>query len=171
MRILEELKDLNNVNKLKEFEYFMEKALEQAEIAKSINETPIGCVIVENGEIVATGYNRRESDQNALAHAEIAAIKTACGKIGFWRLTECDLYVTLEPCPMCAGAIINARIRRVIFGAFDKKSGAFGSVINLNDYPFNHKPEIISGVLGDQSGAMLSGFFTDLRKSKNPSST
>ena len=151
---------------MKDFEYFMEKALEQAEIAKSINETPIGCVIVQENKIIATGYNRRESDQDTLAHAEIAAIKTACEKTGFWRLTECELYVTLEPCPMCAGAIINARIKRVIFGAHDKKSGAFGSVINLNDYPFNHKPEIISGVLADKAGFILSGFFSDLRKSK-----
>ena len=146
------------------FENFMEKALEQAEIARSIDETPIGCVIVENDKIIATGYNRRENDQNALAHAEIAAIKTACEKIGYWRLTECDLYVTLEPCPMCAGAIVNSRIKRVIFGASDKKTGAFGSVIDLNEYPFNHKPEIISGILAEESSALLSGFFRDLRK-------
>jgi tRNA(adenine34) deaminase len=148
------------------FEYFMEKALEQAEIAKSINETPIGCVIVENNKIIASGYNRRENDQNAVAHAEITAIQTACEKTGFWRLTECDLYVTLEPCPMCAGAIINSRIKRVIFGASDKKSGAFGGVININDYPFNHKPEIISGVLAEKSSLMLSGFFKDLRENR-----
>ena len=151
---------------LEYFEYFMEKALEQAEVAGSIDEIPIGCVIVEDNKIIASGYNRRENDQNALAHAEITAIKTACEKIGFWRLTECDLYVTLEPCPMCAGAIINSRIKRVIFGATDKKSGAFGSVINLNDYPFNHKPEIISGVLAEKSGFMLSEFFRELRKTK-----
>ena len=144
-------------------EYFMEKALKQAEIAKSINETPVGCVIVAAQKIIAAGYNRRESDQDATAHAEMLAIKTACEKIGYWRLTECDLYVTLEPCPMCAGAIINARIRRVIFGAYDKKAGAFGSVINLNDYPFNHKPEVIGGVLSDRAGEMLSGFFRGLR--------
>ena len=151
---------------INDFEYFMEKALEQAETAKSINETPIGCVIVENNKIIASGYNRRESDQNSVAHAEIAAIKNACEITGFWRLTECDLYVTLEPCPMCAGAIINSRIRRVIFGASDAKSGAFGSVINLNDYPFNHKPEIIGGVLADKAGFILSEFFRDLRKNK-----
>jgi tRNA(adenine34) deaminase len=155
---------LENSNISGYFEYFMEKALEQAEAAKKIGEAPIGCVITQNEKIIATGHNRREIDQNALAHAEITAIKTACGKIGFWRLTDCDLYVTLEPCPMCAGAIINARIRRVIFGASDPKSGAFGSVINLNDYPFNHKPEIIGGVFEKKSGAMLSAFFSDLRK-------
>ncbi|MCL1859887.1 MAG: tRNA adenosine(34) deaminase TadA [Oscillospiraceae bacterium] len=161
-----DLKICENRENSEYFEYFMEKALEQAEIAKNINETPVGCVIVENNKIIATGYNRRESDQNALAHAEIAAIKAACEKTGFWRLTECDLYVTLEPCPMCAGAIINSRIKRVIFGAFDKKSGAFGSVINLNDYPFNHKPDIISGVLEKKSGIILSEFFKDLRENK-----
>ena len=144
----------------------MEKALEQAETAKNINETPIGCVIVENGKIIAAGYNRRENDQNSLAHAEITAIKTACEKTGFWRLTECDIYVTLEPCPMCAGAIINSRIKRVIFGASDKKSGAFGGVINLNDYPFNHKPEIIGGVCENEAGILLREFFSDLRRNK-----
>ena len=107
----------------------MEKALEQAETARSMNETPIGCVIVENNKIIASGYNRRENDQNAVAHAEITAIKIACEKTGFWRLTECDLYVTLEPCPMCAGAIINSRIGRVIFGASDKKAGAFAVIL------------------------------------------
>jgi tRNA(adenine34) deaminase len=142
----------------------MKKALEQAEVARSIGEAPVGCVIAENGKIIASGYNRRESDQSAVAHAEIAAILIACKKTGFWRLTECDLYVTLEPCPMCAGAIINARIRRVVFGAPDLKSGAFGSVVNLNDYPFNHKPEIIGGVLADESSLILSGFFRGLRK-------
>ena len=145
------------------FEYYMEEALKQARIAGSIGETPVGCVITENDRIIATGYNRRESDQNAVSHAEIAAIKTACEKTGFWRLTECDLYVTLEPCPMCAGAIINSRIKRVIFGAYDKKSGAFGSVLNLGDYPFNHKPEITGGVLADCSSALLSAFFRELR--------
>jgi len=145
-------------------EYYMEKALEQAGIARSIGEAPVGCVITENNRIIATGYNRRESDQNAVSHAEMAAIKTACEKTGFWRLTECELYVTLEPCPMCAGAIINSRIKRVVFGARDKKSGAFGSVINLNDFPFNHKPEVTGGVLAERSSAMLSAFFKGLRE-------
>ncbi|MCL2771812.1 MAG: tRNA adenosine(34) deaminase TadA [Oscillospiraceae bacterium] len=146
--------------------FYMKKALEHAETAKNIDEVPVGCVIVKDGKIIASGYNRRESDQNALAHAEIAAIKTACDKTGFWRLDGCDLYVTLEPCVMCAGAIINSRIRRVIFGASDKKAGAFGGVINLNDYPFNHKPEIISGICENETGALLSEFFSYLRKNK-----
>ena len=147
--------------------FFMKKALEQAETAKNINEVPVGCVIVRNGEIIASGYNRRENDQSSLAHAEIAAIRTACEKTGFWRLDGCDLYATLEPCAMCAGAIINSRIKRVIFGAFDRKAGAFGSVINLIDYPFNHKPEITGGVLENESGVLLREFFSDLRKNKN----
>jgi len=146
--------------------FFMKKALELAKIAESINETPVGCVIVKDGIITASGYNRRENDRNALAHAEIAAIKAACEKTGFWRLDGCDLYVTLEPCAMCAGAVINSRIKRVVFGAYDKKAGAFGSVINLNDYPFNHKPEITGGICADESGVLLSGFFAGLRKNR-----
>lgn len=144
-------------------EYFMKMAIEQAEIARNIDEAPIGCVIVENGRVVGTGYNRRECDQNALSHAEIAAIKTACENTGFWRLVDCDIYVTLEPCPMCAGAIINSRIKRVIYGCEDRKAGAFGSVVNLNDYGFNHKPEIIGGVFREQTSKMLSDFFYNLR--------
>ena len=147
-------------------EYFMKSAIEQAEIARNIDETPVGCVIVKDGRIIATGYNRRECDRNAVSHAEIAAIEAACEITGFWRLVDCDLYVTLEPCPMCGGAIINSRIRRVIYGCEDKKAGVFGSVINLNDYNFNHKPEIISGVLREQASKMLSDFFYDLRKRK-----
>ena len=144
----------------------MREALELARAAVAIGEVPVGCVIVHEGQIIASGYNRRECDQNALAHAEIAAIKTACEHIGYWRLCGCDLYATLEPCAMCAGAIINARIERVIFGAFDKKAGAFGSVINLNEHKFNHKPEITGGVLAEESAALLSGFFRDLRNGK-----
>jgi len=145
------------------FFLYMKKALGLAETAKKIGEVPVGCVIVKDNKIIASGYNRRENDKNALAHAEIAAIRTACEKTGFWRLDSCDLFVTLEPCPMCAGAIINSRIRRVIFGASDKKAGAFGSVINLNDYQFNHKPEITSGIFEEKASALLSGFFSELR--------
>jgi tRNA(adenine34) deaminase len=141
----------------------MREALKLAEIAASLGEAPVGCVITHENKIIASGYNRRECEQNALAHAEITAIKTACERIGYWRLCGCDLYVTLEPCAMCAGAAINARIDRVIFGAWDKKAGAFGSVINLNDCNFNHKPELIGGVLADESSALLSGFFRNLR--------
>ncbi|MCL2100060.1 MAG: tRNA adenosine(34) deaminase TadA [Oscillospiraceae bacterium] len=147
---------------------FMREALKLAETAKNTGEVPVGCVIVCDKKIIASGYNRRENDQDALAHAELAAIKTACEFTGYWRLCGCELYVTLEPCVMCAGAVINARIDRVVFGARDKKAGAFGGVINLNDYGFNHKPEIIGGVLEAESSALLSGFFSELRLNKKP---
>ena len=155
------MSEINNIH-----EYFMELAIEQAKIACNIDETPVGCVIVKEGEVIAAGYNRRECDQNALSHAEMTAIKIACEVTGFWRLVDCDLYVTLEPCPMCGGAIINSRIRRVIYGCEDKKAGAFGSIINLNDYNFNHKPEIISGVFREKTSRMLSDFFYNLREKK-----
>ena len=142
---------------------FMREALKLAETAGSIGEAPVGCVIVHDGKIIASAYNRRECEQNALAHAEITAIKLACEHMGYWRLCGCDLYVTLEPCAMCAGAIINARVDRVIFGAPDKKSGAFGGLVNLNEHDFNHKPELIPGILAEQSAALLSGFFRHIR--------
>ncbi|MBR5479883.1 MAG: nucleoside deaminase, partial [Clostridia bacterium] len=131
-------------------EKFMKRALELADIAAGLGEAPIGCVIVKDGKIVGEGYNRRETHKTALGHAELYAIKDACENLGGWRLFDCDLYVTLEPCPMCAGAIINARIEHVIFGASDPKAGSCGSIINLFDLPYNHKPKIISGVLGDE---------------------
>ena len=146
-------------------EKFMKEALKQAKKAASIGETPIGAVIVRDGEIIARGYNKRETKKNALLHAEIIAINKACKKLGGWRLPRCEMYVTLEPCPMCAGAIINARIPRVVFGAYDKKAGAFGSVVDLNAYPFNHHPEIISGVSEGECASALSEFFKKKRKS------
>ena len=155
-----------NERKIMNHELFMREALKLAEVAASVGEVPVGCVIVRDNKIIASGYNRRECDRNALAHAEMTAVKTACEKIGYWRLCGCDLYVTLEPCAMCAGAVINSRIDRVIFGAYDKKAGAFGSVINLNDYNFNHKPALTGGVLAEQSSALLSGFFRDLRQTR-----
>jgi len=142
----------------------MKEALELARKAKAIGEVPIGAVIVHKEEIIAKAYNTREIDKNALMHAEIKAINTACRKFGGWRLHECDLYVTLEPCPMCAGAIINARIKRVIYGAKDAKAGAFGSVVNMNNYPLNHKPEIIGGVYENEAKELLSEFFMELRR-------
>ena len=142
----------------------MREALNLAKAAEKSGEVPVGCVIVRDNKIIASAYNRRECEQNALAHAELTAIKLACEHIGYWRLCGCDLYVTLEPCAMCAGAIINARIDRVIFGAHDKKAGAFGSVINLNEHNFNHKPELIGGILADEAGELLSGFFRELRR-------
>lgn len=142
-------------------------ALEQAKIAASEFEVPVGAVIVRNGEVVSVGRNRREMGKNALAHAEIEAIDLACKKLGGWRLWECEMYVTLEPCPMCTGAIINSRIRRLVYGASDCKAGSCGSVINLFELPYNHKPEVISGFMADECSAMLSEFFADLRRRKS----
>lgn len=145
-------------------EMYMRLAMQLAEKAASLGEVPVGAVVVRAGEVVGTGFNQRETGKNALAHAELAAINAACRRLGGWRLHQCDLYVTLEPCPMCSGAIVNARIKRVIFGARDPKSGCFGSTCNFNDFAFNHKPEICGGVLADECAAMLSNFFKCLRK-------
>ena len=142
---------------------FMEAALALAKQAGEKGEIPVGAVIVKDGEIIATGKNGREEKQNALSHAEIEAINQACKKLGGWRLEDCELYVTLEPCPMCTGAIINARIKTVIFGAFDLKAGSMDSVINLCDYPYNHKPEIYGGICEEECKKILSDFFGDLR--------
>lgn len=147
-------------------EFFMKKAIEQATLAKEIGEVPVGAVIVRNGEVISCGYNRREIDKNATSHAELVAIDAACKVLGGWRLFDCELYVTLEPCPMCAGAIINSRIKRVVFGAYDSKAGAFGSVVDLNTLAFNHKPVIVSGVLEKDCAKLLKSFFAKLRKSK-----
>lgn len=147
-------------------ERFMNRALELAELAAGMGEVPVGAVVVKDGEIIAEGYNRRESDKNALAHAEVLAIDAACRKLGGWRLHMCDLYVTLEPCPMCAGAIVNSRIRRVIVGSKDSKAGAFGSLINFNHYPLNHHPEIIFGVCERKSTLLLRRFFEKLREKR-----
>ncbi|MBQ7565630.1 MAG: nucleoside deaminase [Oscillospiraceae bacterium] len=145
---------------------FMELALSLAAEAAAEGEVPVGCVIALGDRVVGTGRNRRESDKNALAHAELEAIAAACRTLGGWRLWQCTLYVTLEPCPMCAGAIINARIPRVVYGADDPKAGSCGSVIRLFDLPYNHKPEVVSGVCGDRCAAQLSDFFRDLRQRK-----
>ncbi len=142
---------------------FMEKALELAKQAAQEGEVPVGCVVVRNGEIVGTGRNRRESDKNALGHAEIQAIDQACKRLGGWRLWECTLYVTLEPCPMCAGAIINARIPRVVYGASDSKCGACGSVCSLFQMGFNHHPQVEKGLMEDECAALLQEFFKNLR--------
>lgn len=150
-------------------EIFMKKAISKAKQAESLGEVPIGCVIVLNGKVIASGKNMREVKNNALLHAEISAIDRACKKLGAWRLCDCELYVTLEPCPMCAGAIINSRIKRVVWGASDMKAGAFGSVINLNDYHFNHKCVLVPDVLKDECGALLSAFFKKLRNEKKKS--
>ncbi|MBQ2766147.1 MAG: tRNA adenosine(34) deaminase TadA [Clostridia bacterium] len=145
-------------------EKFMRRAIELANEAASLGEVPVGAVVVMDGEIIAEAYNRREIDKNATAHAELLAIDAACKKLGGWRLHKCDLYVTLEPCPMCAGAIVNSRIKRVIIGAKDAKAGALGSLINLNFYPLNHKPEVVFGVLEHEAIGLLQAFFKRLRK-------
>lgn len=149
--------------KQKDEKYFMNAALRRAKTAASHGETPVGCVIVKDGKIIAGGRNKREKEKNALCHAEIEAISRACKKLGGWRLHMCDLYVTLEPCPMCAGAIINARIKNVYFGASDKKAGSFGSVTDLSALPYNHKPHIVGGVSEEKCSLVLKEFFKELR--------
>ena len=144
----------------------MTEALLLAKKAGERGEIPVGAVIVRNGEIIATGLNRREADKNALGHAEIEAIDSACRKLGRWRLDDCELYVTLEPCPMCAGAIINARLKKVIFGAFDKKMGSCSqeSVIDLFNLPYNHRPEVWAGIMENECSKVLTEFFENLRE-------
>lgn len=144
-------------------ELFMDEALKLAKEAFADGEVPVGCVIVRRGQIVGRGRNRRETGKSALAHAEIEAISQACRNLGGWRLWECTLYVTLEPCPMCAGAIINARIPRVVYGASDKKCGAAGSVCNLFSMGFNHHPTVEMGIREEACAQLLTEFFQKLR--------
>ena len=146
---------------------WMQMALEEAALAGREGEVPVGAVVVRDGQMIAKAHNRREGDKTALAHAEILAIDAACKKLGGWRLWECELYVTLEPCPMCAGAIINSRLRRLVWGAQDPKAGCCGSVVNLFDLPFNHRPELCGGVLEDESTELLRSFFKQLRNKKD----
>ena len=145
-------------------EMFMRRALELAAEAAEAGEVPVGCVIVREGKILSEGRNRRETDKNALAHAEIEAIDGACRTLGGWRLTGCTLYVTLEPCPMCAGAIVNARIPRVVYGAKDARAGAMGSLINVNSYPLNHHARVEHGVLAAACAGILREFFSSRRR-------
>lgn len=144
-------------------EFYMEEALKLAKEAAAEGEIPVGAVVVRNGEIISTGRNRREKEKNALCHAEIEAINNACKALGGWRLWQCELYVTLEPCPMCAGAIINARIPHVYFGAKDDKNGACGSVANLFEQ-FTHKPKLTTGILEEACSSVLQDFFIWLRE-------
>ncbi|WP_188456177.1 tRNA adenosine(34) deaminase TadA [Virgibacillus oceani] len=148
-------------------EKYMQEAIRQALLAREAGEVPIGAVIVYKDEVIACGYNMRETSQSTLSHAELIAIEAANKKIGSWRLENCTLYVTLEPCPMCAGAIVQSRIKRVVFGAFDPKAGCAGSLMNLLDENrFNHQAETVSGVLGDECGRLLTEFFRTLRQKK-----
>lgn len=144
----------------------MRCAIDLAREATLDGEVPVGAVIVRNGEIIATGRNRRELGKNALLHAEIEAIDNACKKLGGWRLFDCELFVTLEPCPMCAGAIINSRIKRVVYGADDLKAGSVKSVVRLFDLPYNHRPVVESGLLAEECSELLKTFFKSLRKNK-----
>jgi len=142
---------------------FMLDAITLAKEAAACGEVPVGAVIVKNGEIIAKGRNMREEKQNTLSHAEIEAINNACKKLNSWRLDGCEMYVTLEPCPMCTGAIINSRISTLVFGAYDQRAGSIDSVINLCDYPYNHKPEIYGGICEDECLEILQNFFKNLR--------
>ncbi len=153
------------VTALSRDEKYMRSALEQAKKAGQTGEVPVGAVVVCGDNIIGTGFNKRESHKNALCHAELEAINEACKSIGGWRLGQCELYVTLEPCPMCAGAVINSRIKRVVYGACDRLSGACGSVTDLFSLPCGHNPECRGGVLENECSAVLSDFFGKLRKS------
>lgn len=141
----------------------MREAIRLAQEAAAEREVPVGAVVVKDGVIVGRGRNRREKVKNALCHAEIEAIDEACRTLHGWRLWQCELYVTLEPCPMCAGAAINARLPVVVFGAHDPKAGSCGSVISMFDLPYNHKPAVVAGYLEEECSALLSRFFRDLR--------
>ena len=145
---------------------FMSEALRLAEFAAQFGEIPVGAVVVRDGEIIGRGYNQRETKKSAILHAEIIAIEEACRTVGDWRLTGCTLYVTLEPCPMCSGAIVNSRIDRVVFGATDRMAGCCGSLINFNSYPFNHSFEIENGICEDQCQKILKDFFEKRRNKK-----
>ena len=144
-------------------EHFMSLAMALADEAAADGEVPVGAVIVREGQVIATGRNRREGLGNALAHAEVEAISAACERLGGWRLTGCTLYVTLEPCPMCAGAIVNARLDRVVYGTADMKAGSAGSLFNLFELPYNHKPLVNAGVLEEKCKLQLEDFFKNLR--------
>lgn len=145
---------------------YMEEAINLAKQAEKMQEVPVGAVVVKDGEIIGRGYNKRETDNDPTAHAEVLAIKEAAKRFGSWKLCDCDLYVTLEPCPMCAGAIINSRIKRVFFGAYDIKGGAASneSVTNLFELNFNHKPENYGGICEEECSELISNFFKETRK-------
>lgn len=148
-------------------EKYMKAALREAKKAYKLEEVPIGCVIVQNDKIIARGYNRRNTDKNTLAHAEISAIKKASKKTGDWRLEDCTMYVTLEPCQMCAGAIVQSRLGKVVIGSMNPKAGCAGSVINLLQMKqFNHQVEMVTGILDEECSTMLSVFFQELREKK-----
>ena len=153
------------MKKINDDEKYMKLAIAQAQKAFDLGEVPIGCVIVYEGKVIGRGYNRRNTDKNTLAHAEITAINKASKKIGDWRLEGCTLYVTLEPCQMCSGAIVQARIPKVVIGCDNPKAGCAGSILNILNHPaFNHQVEAVKGVLEEECSTMLKTFFSDLRK-------
>ncbi|MEK5192011.1 tRNA adenosine(34) deaminase TadA [Bacillus sp. FSL M7-0884] len=147
--------------------YFMQLAIEEAKKAEAIQEVPIGAVIVLDGEVISVAHNLRETEQRSIAHAELLAIDEACKKLGTWRLEDATLYVTLEPCPMCAGGIVLSRVKRVVYGASDPKGGCAGTLMNLlTDERFNHQCEVVAGVLEEECGTLLTNFFRELRKKR-----
>lgn len=145
-------------------EYFMKIALAEAKKAYELGEIPVGAVVTKDNEVISKSYNKRETGKNAVFHAELDAIYQACEKLGGWRLWECELYVTLEPCPMCAGAIVNAKIPNVYFGAYDTKNGACGSALNVLNMPNNFRPEFEGGILESECSKLIKDFFKNLRK-------
>ncbi|PEA52873.1 tRNA-specific adenosine deaminase [Bacillus pseudomycoides] len=147
--------------------YFMKLAIEEAKKAEEIQEVPIGAVVVVDGEVISRAHNLRETEQRSVAHAELLAIDDACKKLGTWRLENATLYVTLEPCPMCAGAIVLSRVKRVVYGAVDPKGGCAGTLMNLlTEDRFNHQSEVVAGVLEEECGNLLTNFFRELRKKR-----
>ncbi len=155
----------------KQLERYMKLALKEAKKAANIGDVPIGCVIVQNDRVIAKGYNRRNKENSVLAHAEIAAIKQACKKVGDWRLEDCTMYVTLEPCQMCAGAMVQARLGSVVIGAMNPKAGCAGSVINLLQMDgFNHQVDVTRGIMEEECSQILTDFFTKLREEKSKTS-
>lgn len=158
--------------RLTEEEKYMKEAIRQAHKAWKLQEVPIGCVIVKDGKIIARGYNRRNTDKNTLAHAELQAIRKASRAVGDWRLEDCTMYITLEPCQMCAGAIVQARIPRVVIGSRNPKAGCAGSILNLLNIPqFNHQVELTEGVLEEECSTMLTDFFRELRQHRKKALT
>ena len=148
-------------------EKYMRLAIDEALKAKDKLEVPIGAVIVQNDEVIASAYNLRETEQRSVAHAELLAVDEACKKLGTWRLEDATLYVTLEPCPMCAGAIVLSRVKRVVFGAYDPKGGCAGTLLNLLEFEkFNHQAEVVGGMLEEECGSLLTTFFRELRQRK-----
>ena len=148
-------------------ERFMKEAIRQAKKARALEEVPIGCVIVYEGKIIARGYNRRNTDKNTLSHAELNAIRKASRKLGDWRLEGCTMYVTLEPCQMCSGAIVQSRMTRVVVGCMNPKAGCAGSILNLLDMPeFNHQVELTTGVMEEECSQMMKSFFKELRQAR-----